>query len=585
MTQVLQFFSAITGYSDYLQRESEARAGIIAKVGDVVRCSLITENIEQIPRVLKALVKVARRKNWMFSIKNSWNDQNGNVSLLGYTSIHVKMLITLPGNKRILVEVQIHPQAIKDGTGKCAQQIAHRLYKLPEDDAEEAVPLDVQSCSQLVYLTAITTLSYTEAQHREVNARLDALRAYQRMTEEKKKERVILATAMLLTNDPEKFGTDHKWSKTYNAFLPKNREAVADALRVEKRKINAKLHQLGLAECFEGASDPALMTNTATSLKEFLQNAEKVAPIFNQICNGIARSQPGCFVSLGPRQMHMIKDPESLERKVNKIRQRQLRQEGRAPRRCVTWVRNPTCIKTAVLSALVMCAGGAGMIANNKRHEYSTAIQLKDACLINLTTAQTGHALIDGFFTKVTDQVGFLRQTYPEPEIQNLFPLSQLSLAQINASTDVVIAWPTNAVQCLIDLKACGKLKDTSTELHKRCLENLAATQDETIKAQDETIQERGKCKVEVIGAKDQTIGAMDQTIATQSDCSAVVAPLQIRVGECTKLEEIQEENNRLTGVEKRCIADTKDREKDRDHYKYLYDESQKIFIRRWLGL
>lgn len=603
MAQVLQFFSAVTGYSDYSQRESEARADIIAKIRDVVRCSLITENLEQIPRVLKSLIKVARRNAWMFSIKNSWDGQNA--SSLGYTSIHVTILITLPGNKRIHVEVQIHPKAIMDGTEKCAKQVTHRLYKLPEEDGEENVPLDLQSCSQLVYLTAITTLSYTETERQEVNKRLNALKAYQKMTEEKKKERVILATAMLLTDDPDKFGTGNKWSKKYNAFVPRNREAVANALREEKIKINAKLYQLGLAECFEGASNPATMTNTATSLKELMQDAEKVAPIFNRICNAIVHGHRGCLVSLGPRQRHMIKELPSLEHKINKIRQQQLRQEGRLPLRCLTWARSPKLIKTAVVGSLLMGAGGVAMMANNFRQDCSRAVQLKETCLTNLTAARNGHALMDDFFGNVTQTVSMFRKD-PDPEIQSIFPMSQLSLAQINASTEVVTVWPTKAVECLRALKACDKLKENSKALHLTCLENLAATRNETIKAQNDTMQEKDKCRNEVVGAKDQTIDAKDQTIDAKEHCSVLLAPLQLRVGACDKLEDTQNENSRLIGVEKQCIADViqcsadikardkdikdrekdiKDREKERDKYKDLYDESQKIFPRRWLGI
>jgi hypothetical protein len=288
-------------------KPSSAEASILATIGDIIRGSLLTNKLERIPLLLQSVAQQVARQGGRYYVKNFWNDRGP--LLLGYVGVHVKIRMPLPNNKYILMEVQIHPKQIMDGTEDCAKEIAHRLYKMPGEASEEKVSQDVVSSSQLVYLTSMVKLVCTQEDLKRVANTRTLIQAVTK-TKADKKNRLALETALLLNNGELGLG---RWSDELQAIVPKDKEAVATAWMTTAAKINRTIN-LPIVNKDEGYS----WTNTATSIDELYADAEQIAPFFERMCEEAADSQPGCSVNFGPENSHMIKDRKSLQDKMKR---------------------------------------------------------------------------------------------------------------------------------------------------------------------------------------------------------------------------------------------------------------------------
>lgn len=295
--------------SVYTHRQDTAETALVAKIGDVIRGSLLSEKLEGIPLLLRSVTEQVVKRGGRYYIKNFWSDPTP--LSLGYVGVHVRIRMPIPSKKHkyILMEVQIHAKQIMDGTGGCAKEIAHRLYKMPGETAEESLCTDLICCSQLVYLTSMTKLLYSREELRRVASTVDAIQA---MTNADKKKRLVLETALLL-NKTEELGSG-EWNEELQAIVPRNREAVAKAWIETAAKINKMLN----LPTYEMDKDYS-WTNTAASIEELYTDAEQIASDFETMC-AEAAGHPWCSYSFGPENKHMIKEKKSLKEKIqNKI--------------------------------------------------------------------------------------------------------------------------------------------------------------------------------------------------------------------------------------------------------------------------
>lgn len=283
----------------------------IAEIGDAVRGTLYTEKLEQIPALLQSLAEQITTRGGEYYIKNFWSDRNP--LSLGYVGIHVKIRMPLiPGSSEyILMEVQIHAKQIMDGTKNCAKEIAHRLYKMPEEETEKECSPDIISASQLMYLTSMAKLLRTEAELKKTASIVNILGEIEgKEDSEQEKMRLVRETALLLNNENE-LG-DGEWNKQLKAVVPKNKDAVAKAWIDTAAKINKRLN---LPTCDKNESSS--WTNTAKSVDELLENAGRVADDFHRMC-GMAAADGIGLISYGPENKQKIKTLESLQIKIKK---------------------------------------------------------------------------------------------------------------------------------------------------------------------------------------------------------------------------------------------------------------------------
>lgn len=123
-----------------------------AKIGDALRGTLITDRAEQIPYIIEEIKEFVARSGGAVLFKNLWKQERET----GYVAIHAKVYIPFKNKKKvryIMIELQVHLEAVMDGTIKCAKERAHQLY-----DNIDSGKFDTQilsSGSQLFYLAAL----------------------------------------------------------------------------------------------------------------------------------------------------------------------------------------------------------------------------------------------------------------------------------------------------------------------------------------------------------------------------------------------------------------------------------------------
>jgi hypothetical protein len=288
-----------------------SEADVMAKIGDVIRGSLIASKLKRIPLMLQELTQQIEKQGGRYYIKNFWSDREP--LSLGYVGIHIKIRMPLPGRagKYILMEVQIHPKQIMDGTKDCAKQIAHRLYKMPEEGADEKVSPELVSSSQLVYLTSMVKLLCPKD---ELDRVADFVDLIEGATGTADRKRLLVAETALLLHNEKQLGSGD-WNDKLQAVVPKNKEAVEKAWLETAAKINEKLN-LPVVRRDERYS----WTNTARSIDELYADAAHVRSQFKAMCKRAAGSQYACFANFGPRNRYMIKERKSLQDKINKSR-------------------------------------------------------------------------------------------------------------------------------------------------------------------------------------------------------------------------------------------------------------------------
>jgi hypothetical protein len=259
--------------------------------------------------MLEELAKEIGKHGGRYYIKNFWSERGP--LLLGYVGIHVKIRMPLPTkpNQYILMEVQVHPKQIMDGTKDCAKEIAHRLYKMPGEASEEKVSPDLVSSSQLVYLTSMTKLLCPKE---ELDRVADFVDLIEGATGTADKKRLLVAETALLLHNEKQLGSGD-WNEKLQAVVPRNKEAVEKAWLDTATNIN---NDLKLPVVKRDEQYP--WTNTATTVDELYADAAEVQRLFKTMCKNAALSQRWCYVNFGPRNKHMIKEEKSLRDKIAK---------------------------------------------------------------------------------------------------------------------------------------------------------------------------------------------------------------------------------------------------------------------------
>lgn len=290
---------------------SEAES--IAKIGDVIRGTLVANKLEQVPRLIQSINELIKDAGGESYDKNFWGDPKP--LSLGYVGFHKKIRIPLPAKKNqagnseperyINMELQIHLKEIMDGTQKCAKELTHRLYKIPEEIAEETDSSDVISSSQLIYLTSMVKLLYPTDELERITNLLDVIQA---ATKTHEKMRLTLETALLLHNERLCHGD---WNERLQAVVPQDKDAVAAVWMETAKKINGILN-LSIVEMDKNK----VWTNTARTIDELYADANEMGPFFKKMCETAAAREPGCFANFGPGNQHMIKDRNSLQGKI-----------------------------------------------------------------------------------------------------------------------------------------------------------------------------------------------------------------------------------------------------------------------------
>lgn len=282
----------------------------ISKIGDAIRGSLIVDNLKQIPPLLKTVTKYVKKRGGRLYEKNLFKSPTD----FGYAAMHLKMRMPVPSSrphakkKYLLIELQIHAREIMDGTVTCPKEMAHVIYKKKGSGSKQ----EAQDASKLVYLIALEKMyraaiqEEPEVQNPSQEQVLDLLEQITQTQDPTTR----LAMRAVLFSQQEQIGLV-KWSDSLKAIVPQQETFTAKWLETVK-KINEIL-----------IFPPVKMdkkyswTNTARSVDELLKNAKRMGPSFKRLCERAAKSQPGCTVSFGPNNKHMMKERKSLEDKIH----------------------------------------------------------------------------------------------------------------------------------------------------------------------------------------------------------------------------------------------------------------------------
>lgn len=295
----------------------------VTQIGDAIRGTLLVDRPEQISPLLEAVVRKVRKQEGEFFIKNFWADANAASSSYGYVGIHIKirmpvfivdqmnqkkyMLTKQNQKKYILMEIQLHFKAIMNGTLECAKEIAHNLYKAPQE-ASGTIPPKIIASSQLVYLTAMTRLLASPMDVQSADETVELIRA---MTKTDKAMCLFLATALLLHKQDKLGGGD--WDDQLQAIVPKNKNAITAAWENTAKTVSNML-KLRSDLPIKPVNIDA-WTNTATSVDELLEDAHAMKPFFKNLFDKLKKQQ-ACTPNFGPGDNHMIKEKKSLLTKI-----------------------------------------------------------------------------------------------------------------------------------------------------------------------------------------------------------------------------------------------------------------------------
>jgi hypothetical protein len=287
---------------------SRDMVSIIKQIGDVIRGTLIVDDMRTIPTLIKSIRDKIKKHKGEIYIKNFWKEPQK----FGYVGIHLKMGMCIPTqsleslkpDRFILMELQIHPRELMDGTPTCIKELSHSLYK-GYDRLEESARKTVLAASQLLYLVPM----------------IEKL-LYQNSEEEKSKAKHTSIYATLKKILPSTYTGDEK-SKCIDKILAiasfcdhidgaDPAVVIANTLSAIAKKVNVKsLSTLPLQD----TAKPS-MENSAKSEQELLDHAEEAASFFKELCEDEA-SQNNCEVTFGPDNT-CIKSKKSLHEKCEK---------------------------------------------------------------------------------------------------------------------------------------------------------------------------------------------------------------------------------------------------------------------------
>jgi hypothetical protein len=628
-TRLTNFFSPPTVYPP-----SE-----IAKIGDAARGSLLVEKLEQIPSLLQSLVKEVHGQGGQIWMKNNyWKDKK--ILSKGYVGIHMRISLPVPEKPGacILTEVQIHPKGIMDGTKKCAKELAHRFYKIPSVGAEE--DREIVSCSQLIYLTSMVKLLYPEQELKTAKEAVDQYVELDKImsVEERNIERLILETAFLLKKDKDTLGTG-KFIKKYQAVLPKNCQAIADAWMETAQRINSKLERLGVTSQFSGLANLSIAENTAKSFEELREDATLVAPIFNKICV-LSANQPGCSVTYGTDEAHMLKSEKSLREKLDEPIRVALKKKPKVVQ-YLAKLQDPQVAKNAKkgISLIGVIAGFCSA------YSWYTASNSRNAM-------QGGFNSVNSEFHTGMDKLKLLPDVQRNLEARLNF--LDLSIDSTESTTASINRLSGEVIACNLELFEQIKAKNDSIKKTALALQKVTTARQKTTEAQQrhqdeispvkkcfedmntalyngygdlpDEEQKRFKAKMllanislentnkscaaiikgmnevhecrreqlicltnytEALRLKDlansKTIDVLNQTLTLQINHTSVIVPLSYRNGVCSTLENITKQKDDLLDTNRDLLLQIADKkgnltacEKDRTHNNTLLEKCEK---------
>lgn len=276
-----------------------------SEVGDCVRGSLIVNYLDQIRPVVKAIVQQLERLNAHFRVKNFYTSPTP----LGYVAIHIIGMIPIPGEagKWILIEFQIHSQNIMDGTLCCVKEVAHRLYKIGKEVA--GLSEEVHAASNLMYLMTLARL--WKNKHAPINFTNDNTLGLLKGMSEGNDDKYLGGQAIIFLSENSRLGGG-VWNERIQAVVPHKKNDIRTALLEIAKKVD------GFIKVPAVPKNPSIAwKNTATSTGELLGDAERIKPIFVQICETAAKNaRGGCSVNFGPGNGFMVKKIDSLQSKI-----------------------------------------------------------------------------------------------------------------------------------------------------------------------------------------------------------------------------------------------------------------------------
>jgi hypothetical protein len=287
------------------QSRKSFRTDPVAEIRDVVRASLLTKDLRQVPHVLASVQAQVIKRKGKLEVKNYWKTP----SPLGFVGVIVKICLPIEGDlqRHILTEIQIHPKGIMDGTKECPKELAQGIYK--KKGSFEIMPQELIAASQLVYLIAMRKIIRKRDNTKEI---FDAFfKEYFGWVPRNKKGYFALETVLSMKRKNLGQG---KFNSQLGVIIPKNPQAIDEEFRLTAAEISKSM-QLPTTPIESG---DYLWHNSAETVGGLYEDAKKITSSFKLLCKDAVKEHPGCTVSYGPENAHVLKDRRSLMKKMQK---------------------------------------------------------------------------------------------------------------------------------------------------------------------------------------------------------------------------------------------------------------------------
>lgn len=120
----------------------------VSKIGDALRGTIITYSPQQIRPITEEIKAYVHRAGGQVFFRNYWEEDRQS----GYVGVHAKLFLPVQG-RMVLAELQIHLDAIMDGTPTCVKEREHTLYEKGRSGKFD--PVLLSGASKLLYLSAL----------------------------------------------------------------------------------------------------------------------------------------------------------------------------------------------------------------------------------------------------------------------------------------------------------------------------------------------------------------------------------------------------------------------------------------------
>lgn len=124
----------------------------LSKIGDALRGTIVTDDPRNIKQIVDKISTYVERNGGKITFKNLWAEERES----GYVGVHAKLLLPIPSEegetKYVMAEMQIHLNAIMDGTKECVKEREHLIYEHVRTGFD---PLQASAGSKLLYLAAL----------------------------------------------------------------------------------------------------------------------------------------------------------------------------------------------------------------------------------------------------------------------------------------------------------------------------------------------------------------------------------------------------------------------------------------------